>query len=198
MRYLIAHRSLDDHKYKENSINAALDCLNKKYISGIEIDVRMTKDHKIVMYHNLLYNLNSISSLDYKRLKDVDLLENLLKQIKTNKIILLDIKSETNNYQKFVRKLLKLIKKYPLNYYLCSFNYQLIQSLKAKTDYPLGIFVTDFINKKKDYHDLSFLALSVSSYFDIAFKCKMVWTVNSPKNINKYEYIITNKAHLLL
>ena len=60
MKHLIAHRCLDNHNYKENSILAAINTLNKEYIDGIEIDLRFTKDKKIVMYHNLLYNLKSL------------------------------------------------------------------------------------------------------------------------------------------
>lgn len=197
MKHLIAHRCLDNHNYKENSILAAINTLNKEYIDGIEIDLRFTKDKKIVMYHNLLYNLKSINNLNYKELRNIDLFENLLKEIKTNKIILLDIKSENDNYKLFMKSLLKLLKRYPLNYYICSFNYNLIKYLMDKTKYPLGIFVSDIINKNKNYNNLSFLALSKNSYNDIKFKLKFVWTINEKKNIDKYEYIITNKAYLL-
>ena len=46
--YLIAHRGLDNHKYSENSFKAILTSLNEKYIDGVEFDVRITKDKKIV------------------------------------------------------------------------------------------------------------------------------------------------------
>ena len=197
MKYLIAHRGLDNHKYKENSIKGILNSLSKDYVSGIEVDIRFTKDKKIVMYHDLLSDFKIISNTNYNELNNIDLLEDLLKKIKSNKIILFDIKSENNKYELFIEYLLKLIDKYPLNYYLCSFNYNLIKSLFGRTKYPLGIFITDIINKHKDYSKLSFLALSKNSYDDIKFNTKFVWTINSNKNINKYEYIITDKAYLL-
>ena len=197
MKYLIAHRGLDNHKYKENSIKGILNSLSKDYVSGIEVDIRFTKDKKIIMYHDLLSDFKIISNTNYNELNNIDLLEDLLKKIKSNKIILFDIKSENNKYELFIEYLLKLIDKYPLNYYLCSFNYNLIKSLFGRTKYPLGIFITDIINKHKDYSKLSFLALSKNSYDDIRFNTKFVWTINSNKNINKYEYIITDKAYLL-
>ena len=197
MKYLIAHRGLDNHKYKENSIKGILNSLSKDYVSGIEVDIRFTKDKKIVMYHDLLSDFKIISNTNYNELNNIDLLEDLLKKIKSNKIILFDIKSENNKYELFIEYLLKLIDKYPLNYYLCSFNYNLIKSLFGRTKYSLGIFITDIINKHKDYSKLSFLALSKNSYDDIKFNTKFVWTINSNKNINKYEYIITDKAYLL-
>ena len=197
MKYLIAHRGLDNHKYKENSIKGILNSLSKDYVSGIEVDIRFTKDKKIIMYHDLLSDFKIISNTNYNELNNIDLLEDLLKKIKSNKIILFDIKSENNKYELFIEYLLKLIDKYPLNYYLCSFNYNLIKSLFGRTKYPLGIFITDIINKNKNYSKLSFLALSKNSYDDIKFNTKFVWTINSNKNINKYEYIITDKAYLL-
>ena len=59
------------------------------------------------------------------------------------------------------------------------------------------MFISDFINKNKDYTGLSFLALSKNSYNDIDFPLKFVWTVNTKENIAKYTYIITNKSYLL-
>ena len=41
---LIAHRCNDNHNYRENSIKSAFEALNKEYIDGIEIDLRITKD----------------------------------------------------------------------------------------------------------------------------------------------------------
>ncbi len=197
MKYLIAHRALDHHSFKENSIAGALMCLSKDYIAGIEIDVRLTKDNKLVMYHNLLYNLVSVSSIKYKDMTNVDLLANLLSQVKTDKIILLDIKCESHHYHYLLKKLLKLLKKYPLNYYLCSFNYDLTKQLVKMTKYPVGLFITDLINKNKDFSHLSFLALSRNSYPDIPFKMKMVWTINQKKDLAHYSYIITDKPYLL-
>lgn len=197
MKYLIAHRGLNNHEYGENTIDGCLDSLNYPYIQGIEIDIRMTKDHKLVLHHNYLYKLHIINHTKYKEIKELPLLENLLKKISSKKIILLDIKCETEHYQVLVKYLLRVINKYKLNYYLCSFNYDLAKYLTKKTKYPVGIFITDLINKHKDYRFLSFLALSKNSYNDILFSKKFVWTINNKKNITKYDYIITDKAYLL-
>lgn len=199
MRKLIAHRALNNHLYKENSILALNDCLTKEYIYGIELDVRMTKDKKLILYHNFTKDLCLINKTNWNNLQNdhIDLLKDALKQIKTNKLILLDLKCESYNYKTYINKLIKLIKKYDNNYYLCSFNYQLACYLKQKTKYPVGIFITDLINKDKDFHFFDFLALSKNSYDDIKFKKKMVWTINDNKNLDKYEYIITNKAYFL-
>ena len=197
MNNLIAHRSLDKHQYPENSLLASLFCLKQEYILGIEIDVRMTKDKKMIMYHNYLYNFKKVTNLKYSELINIDKLEDLLKKINSSKIILLDLKCEDDNDTNYLKHLLRLLNKYPLNYYLCSFNYALTKKLTAMTKYPVGLFISDLINKNKDYKHLSFLALSRHSYFDIPFDTKMAWTINDTKEIYKYEYIITDTPYLL-
>ena len=47
--YLIAHRENNNHKYKENSKEAFINCFNTEYIDGIELDIRLTKDNIIVV-----------------------------------------------------------------------------------------------------------------------------------------------------
>ena len=87
----IAHRGNDNHEYKENSIDALIYCLNQEYIDGVELDIRITFDNKIVIYHDMLYKLKSIKKTKYKYLK-LDLLDKFLKKINSNKIILIEIK----------------------------------------------------------------------------------------------------------
>ena len=94
--YIISHRANDNHSFKENTIEAIKDVLNKDYIDGVEIDIRLTKDNKIVLYHSpIIYNLGLISNNNLKEIKKyANELNNVLKKIKTNKLILIDIKCE--------------------------------------------------------------------------------------------------------
>ena len=138
MYKFIAHRGNDDD-LAENSKEAILNSLSKPYIDGVEFDIRITKDNKFVINHNATINLNSnkigtIKNMTLKQLKEVKFknhnkvyriatLNEVLKQIKNDKIIIIEIKEEKNynTYQK--KKLLKLLKKYSyLNIYLTSFN----------------------------------------------------------------------------
>lgn len=196
MKRLIAHRVLDNHKYSENSIEGYKYCITKSYIDGLEIDVRLTKDNIFVVHHNFLNKFKIISSSKYKELNGVPILEDFLK-IKNKKILLLDLKLENANVKKYAQLLIKLLKKYKLNYYLCTFNYSLGKYLAINTDYKVGLFITDIINKNKDFKWFDFLALSKNSYNDIKFKKKMIWTINEPLKNNKYDFVITDKAYLL-
>lgn len=193
---LIAHRVLDNHKYLENSIQGYKYCINKSYIDGLEIDVRLTKDNIFIVHHNFFNKLKIISSSKYKELNNIPLLDDFLK-IKHKKILLLDLKLESNNITEYGKSLIKLLKKYKLNYYLCTFNYSLGKYLSTNTNYKVGLFVTDIINKNKDFTFFDFLALSKNSYNDIKFKTKMIWTINEPLKNNKYDFVITDKAYLL-
>ena len=56
---LISHRGNNGHNFLENSKEAILDVLSKKYIDGVEFDIRMTKDKKLILYHNMLIKTNN-------------------------------------------------------------------------------------------------------------------------------------------
>ena len=47
-----SHRARDSHSFKDNSKEAINFVLNKSYIAGVELDIRLTKDKKLVIYHN--------------------------------------------------------------------------------------------------------------------------------------------------
>ena len=108
MSNLIAHRALDDSKYKENTKDAIIAALNKSYIKGIEIDVRITKDNKIVLIHDSIINRTSngsgiVEAMTLKKLgkynfgtKDnpckISTLKEMLRILPNDKIVLIEIK----------------------------------------------------------------------------------------------------------
>lgn len=83
MNKIYAHRGMSNI-YIPNSIDAIKYCVDKKYIDGIEIDVRMTKDEKFILFHDKKldghcslngkifdYNLCELKQIDFK-LKRID------------------------------------------------------------------------------------------------------------------------------
>ena len=150
---LIAHRGIWNKDIKDNSYKALKSGLESTKYIGIECDIRTTKDKRFIIYHNLLYKGNLVSNTYYKNMKDILLLEDLLK-IDTNKILLLEIK-ETNINK---TKLLKLLNKYKRNYYIMSFNTKVITDLKEiNNKYKYGI-LNYVLNSDSDY-DLDFICL---------------------------------------
>ena len=130
---IIAHRGNVD-KYKENSLKAIQYALNKYYIDGIEIDIRMTKDFKFVLAHDPFYKGHFIKKTNSKKLKKLGLntLDEILSIVNSKKIVLIEIKEETGKYKILIAILYRIIKKYNLNFYIFSFNYNLMQYLKTK------------------------------------------------------------------
>lgn len=150
---LIAHRGIWNKKVKDNSYEALKSGLfSNKYI-GIECDIRTTLDKKFIIYHNTLYKGNLVRNINYKDMKDIILLEDLLK-IKTDKILLLEIKEREIDKN----KLLKLLNKYKRNYYIMSFNNNIIFEIrKLNNKYKYGV-LNYVLNSKSDY-DLDFICL---------------------------------------
>ena len=215
----IAHRGNDNHSFYENTKDALLWCLKQDYIDGVELDIRLTKDNQFVIMHNssflhlgieayfirgeTLESLKKINLGTKEKPHYLDSLEDFLKEVNSDKIILLDIKEEFGNFNHLLDILMNSLKKYEhLKIYLCSFNYQIVKLCPNKCKFPIGLLVSDFINKKKNYNDFDFLSVSKGAYPDISSpKKKMVWTINKKsdlKGISKDMYIITDKAYHLV
>lgn len=150
---LIAHRGLWNKTIKDNSYEALKKGLESNKYIGIECDIRTTYDNKFIIYHNILYKGNLVRNTYYKDMKNISLLEDLLK-IKTNKILLLEIKENDINKT----KLLKLLNKYNHNYYIMSFNNKVIEELKKLNNkYKYGV-LNYVLNSDADYK-LDFICL---------------------------------------
>lgn len=150
---LIAHRGLWNKDIKDNSYKALKNGLESNKYIGIECDIRTTLDNKFIIYHNSLYNGFLVRNTYFKDLKNISLLEDLLK-IETDKIILLEIKERDINK----KKLLKLLNKYKRNYYIMSFNNNVILELRdLNPNYKYGV-LNYILNSKSDY-DLDFICL---------------------------------------
>ncbi len=193
---VIAHRG-NDGIHKENSLEAIINSLNSKYTDGVEFDIRFTKDKKFIVCHDLFYNGYFVKKTKLKTLmkNGLNSLNEVLKNINSNKIILIEIKEEGNNYKILVNKLIKILKKYSLNYYLCTFNYNLLKYLKEKnTNYKLGLIIGYLINIKHIKNNFDFNSIHVKDY-QKTNKETFVWTVNKKEDIPKGNVnIITDKA----
>ena len=190
---IISHRGNDLHKFKENTKEAIISTLNNDYISGVELDVRMTKDKKIVLSHSLFYQEHIIKLTKYKEMS-LDLLKNVLKGIKCKKIIIIEIK---DNDLKVIPVLYKVIKNYPnLNIYLHSFHYDILKVWKEKyPKYKVGIIKFGIMDMDK-IDDFDFISLYYKSNYQ-SKKEVFYWTVNNLKDFTRQKVnIITDKPYL--
>ncbi|MDD2435146.1 MAG: glycerophosphodiester phosphodiesterase [Bacilli bacterium] len=211
---LISHRGNNNHHYLENTKDAIINSLSKHYIDGVEIDVRITKDSEIVVFHDSFVDLISdgmgeIKDLTLVELKKLTLgkkeriatLDEILGAIKTNKKIIIEIKEGTNKYKKLVDEVYLIIKKYPyLNIEICSFNYKLVKYFKRKyKKVRVGLIIGVRANRLRIYNHFDFNSI-YKAHMSYAKRNDYLWTINDIdelENINDDVAIITDKAYLL-
>ena len=196
MQY-IAHRGLWEDIKDSNKLSSLKKALDNPSFIGIETDVRVTKDQKYILYHDSLFKGQLIKNINYSEMQEenVALLKDLL-EIKTNKIILLEIKDFNMDIDKF----LKFLNSFNQNIYLMSFSTGVIEKIKNKTDkYKLGV-LNYVLNTPKEY-TLDFICLLndvLTDYIVNSFKTKKITIIgygvrkNATLNYN-ISYIIDPK-----
>lgn len=210
--FLIAHRANNHHQFSENSKEAIIECLNTHYIDGIEIDVRITKDKELVLFHDPVIDFNSNGSgiVKYKTLKElkqyrygkngssIATLDEILK-IFSDKLLLIELKESGNDYIDLVDETVRLINYYKnISIYICSFNFELL--IYLKNNYPsikCGLIIGYGLNKLKPIHIFDFLVLSSRNLgflsvkkYNFVFGVKDIEAIKSNNNI----YFITDKS----
>ncbi len=192
---LIAHRGIWNKYIKDNSYEAIKRGLESDKYIGIECDIRETRDKKFILYHNALYKRELIKNKYYSELKDVSLLESILK-INSNKLYLLEIK----DFNMDINAFLKLLNKYKRNIYIMSFDINIIKRIrKITSNYKLGVL--NYILNSEYNYDLDFICLlnvlasdKVLNYF----KSKNIEVIiYGVKNVNKnLTYIIDDNKSM--
>ena len=188
----IIHRGITSKNIKENSYLAIKKAIKDKESIGVEFDIRLTKDHKIVLSHNSLINLNVIEETNYSDLIKNNYLTTLDKilDIDTNKIFLIDIKTN-NNYKVFGDILMNTINKYNKNIYLASFDKKIIKYLNTK--YKKSIITLLYKKYNYDFIITNYMFISNNKINKIKDKEIFLWTIhnyNSLKEVkNKYNNI---------
>lgn len=211
MNKIIAHRGKTNKKVKENTYLAIINALNDYNIDGVEFDIRLTLDNKIVLSHdsNIIRTSNGIGKIENMSLKKlqkynfgsknfyqtIPTLDKIL-NIKTNKILLIEVKVN-NNIKKFSKVLISLLKDYNLdNIYITSFNKKFLKTLK-KTNINIGplIINNNIKNKRFNFYVLNYLTFKDKTIKKLKLKNKkiFIWSLID-KNIDEYDdlYLIKN------
>jgi len=151
---IIGHRGAPSLKHENTlaSFHAALDA----HVDGIELDVQLSKDQKIVIFHDLhTYSLNGKYNLikhytlhdlnQFNSKIEIPTLEDVLKILPHDKELHIEIKSNSLANEMIINKVLQLIIKYQLETQtiLSSFNPFVLSRLKAqKLSIRLGLLWT--------------------------------------------------------
>lgn len=197
---LIAHRGKVDSINKENTIEAFKAAINDIKYDGFELDIRETKDKKIVVVHDFVVNNKLIKRVNYKELEhyNIPLLESVLK-LDTEKIIMIEIKDPNMN----IEALSKLLEKYQdKKIYLMSFyNNTIKEFLKLSHTCKCGILNYGF-NHEYSYNEYDFICILDFSLTDNIidyFRRRKIEVfsyglLTNKLNIKEYvNYIIDNK-----
>lgn len=183
---LIAHRGIVNSIVKENTIPAFLGAINDPDYEGFEFDIYTSKDGEFVVHHDLLLDGKFIWHYTYKELKKKGIvnLEEVLK-LKTNKIMLIEIKDINID----IDKLTKLLNKYKSkNIYVMSFFTSVIRKFENKS-FKIGV-LNYVLNSSSDYK-FDFIGI----LYDIA-SSHMVKSFKD-LNIEVFIYGINKKDKLL-
>lgn len=174
----IAHRGNGVTKYPENSCEALMQALSHPMIDGVELDVRLTKDHEVIIFHDatlerMSNGIGFVRDKAWEELKQLTLisgkyhtkiskLSDFLKHVHTSKIILIELKEETGDYKILADKVCRILERYSnLNLYLVSFRVDLMKYIEKKyPKYRVGVFVNHFINYKYIHNSFSFQAVT--------------------------------------
>lgn len=197
---LIAHRGKVDSINKENTIEAFKAAINDIKYDGFELDIRETKDKKIVVVHDFVVDNKLIKRVNYKELEryNIPLLESVLK-LDTEKIIMIEIKDPNMD----IEALSKLLEKYQdKKIYLMSFYNNVIKEfLKLSHTCKCGILNYGF-NHEYSYNEYDFICILDFSLTDNIidyFRRRKIEVfsyglLTNKLNIKEYvNYIIDNK-----
>ena len=168
-----AHRGLFDNKeIPENSMAAFARAVEKKV--GIELDLHLTKDGRVVVFHDatlerMCGKKAPISALSWEQLKKerllgteegIPLFEDVLRLVKGRVPLLIELKGEDGN-DELCWKLAPMLDAYMGEYCVESFNPLLLRWFaKHRPDVARGQLVTDLIKEGREGSKLLNFALS--------------------------------------
>lgn len=202
---IIAHRGIYNNiTIYENSLESIMYAVKNNLI--VEIDVRLTKDNEVIVFHDedasrLLKLKDRIDSLDYEELEYISFfhiptLKEVLNSIDGKVPIVIEVKEDN----KVIRnKLIEILSDYKGKFVIQSFIYDIVKFFKKK-NYIVGLLVgdkknikyltknidVDFLNIKYDSVDRISLGILKKKYYLIG------WTLDNRKDVEYYIKIFNN------
>ena len=157
LKNLIAHRGVfDNNKNQENSLRSFKEAIKGGYI--IEFDIHLTKDNKIIVFHDAFldrmtnkkgyvkdYSLKELTSIKLLNTNyHIPSLDEVLDLINGKVPILIELKHDINSF-KLPRLLLKKLETYSGEVAIQSFDPFLISYFRFhKNPYLRGLFINQY------------------------------------------------------
>lgn len=219
---IISHRgNFEKSKWKENTVEALKEALEKPYIDGVELDVRLTADEEVVIHHDAtidntsdghgcIYHmsLNDLYQYNFGTKENptkIATLKNFFKIIHTDKLIMIELKKGYLKDDILLRKVKEIISEYPnIPVVLCSFHESLIHEYH-KLDKTRKVGLLTFFEEEKKEKYISFLSIYYQGIYKKVDIPYYIWTVDKKKELNQkaellndnLQGIITNKPKLI-
>jgi len=155
---------------------------------NIELDVRITKDNKLIVVHDKIINKKNVEKINYKDLpkiknQKIELLETILKYFQNKKTgVLIELKA-TLKSKILCKETEKLLYKYKGNFAIISFDPRLVKYFKNIV--PTGMSFEKRYNKLVfNFSKASFIVLEKSLINKSKIKNIpiIVWTISSKKD----------------
>ena len=193
----IAHRGLfDREKIPDNSMLAYQKAIEKGY--AIELDVNMTKDGYIVVFHDnslkrMTGSKNDIATMTLSEIKKLKLLgtenriptfEDVLLQVSGRVPLLIEVKIN-NRYKELMKKLINLLEKYNGNYSIQSFDPRIVYFLKKNAPQ-----ISRGQISSKNIREVKSRVLKI-------LLGKMIFNVITKPNFISYQYLSINSKFYL-
>ena len=197
MRKIFGHRGLP-RIYKENTISG----INKanEYCDFVEIDVRLTKDNNLILFHDPNIGENLIKDLT---LAELDILLNdvsledcvLMSRDQFQGKINFEIKTDSLNDSEIDILFQKMLSILDRDDIVSSFNWKAIQSFKDLFNCNYGIIfdkeeelfqAQSLSNHDKDLFFMAHHTLIDSRNFDLPKEKTVLWTVNDEIEFQRY------------
>lgn len=202
---IIAHRGIYNNiTIYENSLDAIMYAVKNNLI--VEIDVRLTKDNEVIVFHDedasrMLKLKDKINSLTYEDLNyissyHVPTLKEVLNSIYGKVPIVIEVKEDN----KIIRnKLIEVLKDYKGKFVIQSFIYDVVKFFKKK-NYIVGLLVDDKKNIKYltknidiDFFTIKYDAVDKISLSILKKKYYLIgWTLETRKDVEEYIKVFNN------
>ena len=191
--YIIAHRGVTENGLLENSLESLNDIKNIKsqYNLGIEFDIQLTLDNRIIIFHDEDIQGYCIEKTDYYKIKNLNKniieLKDILEDFNnTNFILNIELKNYTNNKNRqdiFSSKVNDLVCKFNIKYYYSSFSKIIVNKLNE-------LDKCYFISEEYNDNNVSITDYNFIDYYD---NIVGVYTLYNDNNFN--EDIIDKLIH---
>ena len=183
-RYPIAHRGLYNSVAPENSMAAFNRAIERGY--PIELDIRLTKDNKVVVIHDsnlkrLANDKRKVEDITYRELAKLKLLgtkekiplfNDVLEKVDGDVELLIEIKS-CENIIKLLEITNNILKDYKGKYAIQSFdkrviewyevnNIEVIKGLLVKNQSSLNYINSESIENQKSFDNIDFISVSLA------------------------------------